>query len=669
MDIYKNYPVHKMKIKTAWNEFIKTGAVKEGSVREDVLESWKRSRDLGIDPYSEDLHFLDKFDLQKIITKNKLLINAAQPFLEHLFQVVIKEMDMTMFLTDRNGVVLVAIGEGEIWNYCNSIKAVAGSCFNECYTGTTAPSMALRKDTPYQLVVEEHYLQVAHVASCAAAPIHDVLGNLIGSICITCSYKTSQRHPHSLGMAVSAAKVIENDLQLSREMNNAFVANQYLSAAIDGMTAGLIILNEDDRIHHLNNAAVKIMGLRDKDLKKKEIGAVLDNKILLEALARRERLHDCEVLLNNSRKTSRCIVTMNPIVNSDSQKIGTLIILKEPKEVHRLVKRVVGLDARYNFSNIWGVSPSISKTIELSKKVAKSSSNIVICGESGTGKEMFAQSIHNFSPYAKGPFLGINCSAIPNDLIESELFGYEAGTFTGALNSGKPGRFELANGGTIFFDEVNAMSLDLQAKLLRVLEEKRFNRIGGKQSIKLDARIISASNKNLLDEVERGNFREDLYYRLNVVEIHVPPLRERREDIPVLIKNLVNEISSRLGKQVKGISEEAMFYLENQNWPGNVRQLRNWMERAINLADSNILTLNDFPKDIFTSKMNIHSSHPPYLNNSLSLSDIEREKILNVLKENSGNIALASKSLKIGRSTLYRKMEKYGFLVKKNISN
>jgi transcriptional regulator with PAS, ATPase and Fis domain len=276
---------------------------------------------------------------------------------------------------------------------------------------------------------------------------------------------------------------------------------------------------------------------------------------------------------------------------------------------------------------------------------------------------MLAQAIHNASDRAQGPFFALNCAAIPHDLIESELFGYEAGTFTGGVRGGRCGKLELAEGGTLFLDEVNGMSLSMQAKLLRVLEEKEFLRLGGSRYIPLDARIIAATNKELLTEVKEGSFRSDLYYRLNVLELRIPPLRERRGDIELLAQLFIQMVSRELDKRVEGITPDALEFLKHRSWNGNVRELKNWIERAVNLTRGPLVTRADFPPDLIGGE----TARPlttlsPSRDNS-SLPQMERETIQRVLSDCRGNVTVACRELGIGRTTLYRKLKKYGLRI------
>jgi transcriptional regulator with PAS, ATPase and Fis domain len=284
-------------------------------------------------------------------------------------------------------------------------------------------------------------------------------------------------------------------------------------------------------------------------------------------------------------------------------------------------------------------------------QVARGNSNVLISGESGTGKELFAHSIHNASLRRKEPFIKVNCSAIPAELAESELFGYEDGAFTGARRQGKPGKFELADGGTIFLDEIGDMPLLLQGKLLRVIQEKEVERVGGVKTRKVDARIIAATNRDLKRLVGEGTFREDLYFRINVIEFKIPPLRERKQDIQVLADHFIKKYNDRFTKRVKGITDEAVEALVRYDWPGNIRELENIIERMMNYIESGWIDLKDVPEEIRSPVMESTRTAQ-----SLALADIEQEAIRAALDEARGNKSKAARLLGISRSKLYEKL-------------
>ncbi len=302
--------------------------------------------------------------------------------------------------------------------------------------------------------------------------------------------------------------------------------------------------------------------------------------------------------------------------------------------------------------NLVGESDAIKKIIKQIEEVAPTDASVLITGESGTGKEVVARAIHFASPRRFEPLITVSCGALPEGLVESELFGYERGAFTGAFYK-KKGKFEAANGGTLFLDEIGELNQKMQVDLLRVLQEKEIMRIGSNKVIKVDFRVISATNRDLREMVEEGTFREDLYYRLNVFNIHIPPLRERVEDIPLLAEHFVNQFRRRMGKDVEGITPQALNKLIKYPWPGNVRELENAIERAFVISKGKYITTEDLS---FLDSNNAKFTTPP----ALSLSEIEKQHILNVLKECDYNISKAAKILDIDRTTLYNKMKKYG---------
>jgi DNA-binding NtrC family response regulator len=338
-----------------------------------------------------------------------------------------------------------------------------------------------------------------------------------------------------------------------------------------------------------------------------------------------------------------------------------------PQEISMLVSRILKLkklqsenvilrkkiSRKYRSHDIITKNPRVQEILALTQEIASLRSTVLICGESGTGKELVARAIHYSGARADKPFVTVSCAALTETLLESELFGHEKGSFTGADVQTR-GKFELANSGTIFLDEIGDISPKLQADLLRVLQERRFYRVGGTEEVSVDARVIAATNKNLAEEVRQGQFRDDLYYRLNVIEIRIPPLRERREDIPLLAEHFVQAISSELGKEIGGISGDALKVLIEYAWPGNVRELENVIERAIVTSHNGMLTENDFAwlqqRNGATQNWEVPD---------VPLAELERRAIIAVLERKRGNVKEAAVSLGIDRSTLYDKLKRY----------
>ncbi|PIP12376.1 MAG: Fis family transcriptional regulator [bacterium (Candidatus Stahlbacteria) CG08_land_8_20_14_0_20_40_26] len=376
-----------------------------------------------------------------------------------------------------------------------------------------------------------------------------------------------------------------------------------------------------------------------------------------------------------SKELPVVIITGYPTVDSAVQamKEGAYdYIVKpfNPEEIDLVIRNIIAhqnlvkeniylrqeLKRRYQFKDIIGKSRKMQEVLVLVKTVAKSNSTVLIQGESGTGKELIARAIHSTSPRSKCPFVAVSCAALPETLLESELFGHEKGAFTNAISLRK-GKFELADKGTLFLDEVGDMSQNTQADLLRVLEEREFRRIGGSELIKVDVRVISATNKELEKLVKEEKFREDLYYRLNVVCIQVPPLRERREDIPLLVEHFLTKYSIENKKGIEFIDEDALRLLMRYNWPGNVRELENVIERAVVVAKKDFIGPDELPPSVKGKPKEVLKSS--VADHNLSLQEIEKRHISQVLEATNWNIKEAANILKIDRTTLYNKIKKY----------
>jgi len=326
--------------------------------------------------------------------------------------------------------------------------------------------------------------------------------------------------------------------------------------------------------------------------------------------------------------------------------------LRHERQVNR--KLSLTLDRLEKISELLGRSPAMRRIAELILDVADTDSHILIGGESGTGKEVVARAIHQESKRSKGPFVVVNCAAYAETLLQSELFGHEKGAFTGAIRR-KPGRFEQAAGGTIFLDEIGEISLPTQVVLLRVIQDRRFERVGGEETLTAEARIIAATNRDLAQAMAMGTFREDLYWRLNVISINVPPLRERREDIPQLVNNFIDRFNQQLNKSIRGITREAMDMLFGHHWPGNVRELENAVERAVVLAKGDYIAPEDLPGQLRTRPEGVQDSGP-----ETDLNAMERDHVAAVLRQCNGNKLQAARMMRISRSTLYSKIRKHG---------
>lgn len=452
-----------------------------------------------------------------------------------------------------------------------------------------------------------------------------------------------------------------------RQFDDEIEASSLLNTVMEATNDAIVYVNKDGYIEMLSNPYAEFLGVDREEAVGKHVREVIENTRMDIVI----KTGIPEIAQVQEIKGKNMIATRIPVFVNDNV-VGAVgkVLFKNVDELNELYMKINNIEkelnlykdefkkvnkANYALDSIISLSKSMERLKELTKRAAKTNSNVLILGESGTGKELFAHAIHNNSRRIDSPFIRVNCGAIPYELLESELFGYEEGSFTGAKKGGKIGKFKAADGGTIFLDEIGDLPMNMQVKLLRVLQDKEIERIGSNFSEKIDVRVIAATNKDLEKMVSEGMFRLDLYYRLNVVSIKIPPLRERKEDIPILSKHLVDKISKGENIKVDKISDNTLEYLKNYDWPGNVRELENILERAINfLEDETIIKPEHLPPKItgMTRSKQMKSLRS-------ILEEVEKQSIIDSLIIANGNKTLAANSLDISRTSLYEKISKY----------
>ncbi|SDW93222.1 sigma 54-interacting transcriptional regulator [Tepidimicrobium xylanilyticum] len=450
--------------------------------------------------------------------------------------------------------------------------------------------------------------------------------------------------------------LLAGNLNYINTINRLTIQSQEIKEIIDGLDNGIICTDTMGKIKFINSKAEDYLQIKSYDLINKHVTNILpDLNGSLEAPASMET----RVTVKNKKKSF--IIKIIP-VKVKNKRVSSIIEIHKTTNMVRSAYRLIEGSSNITFDHIIGNSPNIIKAKNLAKEVAKGRSTVLLRGESGTGKELFARAIHNASDRKNFPFVAINCASIPDNLLESELFGYEGGAFTGASSQGQMGKLELAKGGTLFLDEIGDLPLHLQPKILRVLQEGTFMRLGGKELISVDFRLITATNRNLEGMIEKGEFREDLYYRLNVIPIYIPPLRERIEDIDKLSRYLLKKCCNRLGKEIKILSQEVKEAFYRYNWPGNVRELENVVEYLINVEKNKKISFESLPNSIKE-----HFNSPLLMvkkDNKLKdiLDNYEKELLRSYLEE-YGNTTEDKKKISsilgINLSTLYRKLNKY----------
>lgn len=591
------------RIYRSWEKFINNFEIEPYVIRPLVANSWHRSLRMKVDPQAalSELRLLSQHQVKKRIERRRKLIDAAMPFMSHLYNFV-KGSDTLVCLTDDHGMILDVLKDPVIHQRTKHLCHNIGSDWSEANAGTNAIGTSLFEKKPVQITAGEHYCKVLHSLTGSAAPIFSPEKEILGVLCIIGLYQNVQ--PHTLGMVVAAVKAVENQLVSRKASYELLIAYKKVTTSMEAMSDGLIAIEADQRITQLNSVAAKILQVNQEACIGKYVADVFGPDFpLLDVFTTGKEILDKEIFIETPGGGTRFTSTAKAIKDENGNVTGIIATLREIDTVRKLVNKMVGAQASLSFDDIIGNDPQLQALIQRAKRVARSSSTILLQGESGTGKEIFAQAIHNASGRRKGPFVVINCGAIPRELVESELFGYEDGAFTGAKRGGRPGKFELADGGTIFLDEIGDMPLDIQASLLRVLQERQVTRIGGQKTIPINTRVIAATNKNLNDEVDKGHFRLDLYYRLNVITFQLPGLRERPKDIAYLAQYFVDKISRRLGQEPPLITPEFYECLAGYHWPGNVRELENVIEQALHMVEADILVPDHLPARIYTPRL------------------------------------------------------------------
>jgi PAS domain S-box-containing protein len=638
-------------IKTSWENVVLKGLEPDGMVRPEILRSWRRCRDVGLDPFSKSAPpVLSGIELDILLERNKQLLDVSKPVMD-MIEISVRDTGFIFTLSEKEARVLVVRGDREILKMAEQNYYVPGCLRTVEHAGTNAIGLCLIERKPIQLTGTEHYKVSHHPWTCSSAPIFDNQGKIIGAI--TLSGRSTGRHRHTLALVSAAAETIETQLRERELIWEKQRLSSLLTRIFDSISDGLVAVDKKLSITRLNRTASEMLGLKGDSVVGRKLNEVIQAEdSLIRALKSREYFTGIETSFYCLQGQKSYICSVDPVRNNSGHILGALITLTEKRQMIGLAKRIGGNYAKYQFNDIKGNNSKLLKEKELAKIAARTNSRILIIGESGTGKELFAQAIHNYSKRKNEPFVAISCAAIPRDLIESELFGYRGGAFTGSRRDGQVGKFELANNGTLFLDEVNGLPLDLQSKLLRVLQQNEIMRLGDTRTTPVDVRVIAASNMDLMTEVESHNFREDFYYRLDVVEINIPPLRERMDDLALLINHIMERQCQEMNIRKPEVSDEVFKILNAYYWPGNVRELENSIERALLLSRGNTIQIVHLPDRL--------RNKPPFTGHrSISLMEGFKEMIVSTLDRCGGNVSLAAKELRIGRSTLYRKIKEF----------
>jgi transcriptional regulator of acetoin/glycerol metabolism len=629
-----------------WSKFVSKGDV--DCVPMYVRQSWERCREANVDPQKErNIMRIDQNSIRKRIDEHSDLHQLLQAHYKNV-EKYFSFLPLCIFFSDSDGYILSITGHEKALNLIRESQQteIIGSSIKERVIGTTAPGICLEERRFATVNAEEHYIRRIHWASCIATPVFDWEQNLLGCLDFTVTIKDAEKLKHLIPVLLNTANSIQFELSLKKKLEQIDLFHCYYRSTFDYSRSILILVDRRGRIIDLNRNAQEALNANSQCIKNKDVRSILSDKCDSEFLFKK---------FGESRsvrgRTSGLYYTESiPIFDRSGNEVAFLLKLEKEKP-STVIPGGVPYTARHTFESIIGTSPKMLNLVEKAKKAAKGGSNILIEGETGTGKELFAHAIHDESSYCGGPFVALNCAAIPTELIESELFGYEKGAFTGARQDGNPGKFELANGGTIFLDEIHAMDLSAQKKILRVIEDRQVTRIGGKYIIPLSIRIIVASSANLEEKIEGGFFIPALFYRLNVVRLSTPSLRERNEDIPSLVDYFIGEMNLKFNRSIRGVEPGVLEVMFRYSWPGNVRELRNCIESIFNFCVGEVIRLHDLEDIVpFESKKKAVAGR--------TMNDITKDLMIESLNR-FGNVREAANSLGIPKSTFYRKMKKF----------
>ncbi len=637
--------------KKLWEQFTQGQSVDFETLPKHVKNAWMLCKENNLNP--KDVPTPRRLSAEKLAslrTENALLIEIARPILD-MIKVSISDTKPIVILTAASNIILEVAGSESSLSPKEAYYNAPGIICDEKILGSRATTLAMRERKPLFLAGHEHFFEVFHESLCYAAPIFDHDKNIIASISIATSLK--HYHPHTMGMLAAAAENVASQLQKKDAEQKKQYLNSLVYSICNSLPEAVVALDEQHIIQYVNDIAGSIFMQTAASMLGKEIFSFIHSTStndLLRAISLRKQ-SNIPIYLESKGIENRHLCRVQPLDDAAGVTVGVTLFIASEKQLAKEVSKIGGNRSYYEFKDILGNSQQIQHCVQLAKKVAKKATRVLITGESGTGKELFAQAIHNASPRRAGPFVAISCASIPRDLVEAELFGYVAGAFTGANKGGAMGKFELAQDGTLFLDEINSLPMEAQGKILRALQQNEIVKVGGKSPIAVNAHVISATNMDLTELVEGKKFREDLLYRLNSVEIHIPPLRERKDDTEVLIRHFIARHAHAQNRRVR-ITAAWLGPMLNHSWQGNIRELENACEYAMILCEDNTLKETHLPPHFDTDCAQAKVSCE-------NMDDAYKKWLCNGLYACRGNLSSAASKLGISRGTLYRKMKKY----------
>ncbi|MFL5411665.1 MAG: sigma-54-dependent Fis family transcriptional regulator [Myxococcales bacterium] len=668
-------------IDALWQAWLDEG-VEPSGLAEEISRSWRRVRDAyGIDPALKHIpHVLQKHELDERLRRSEFL-RLARPVLED-FATRLGLSDHVLSSFDAEGVMLSIDGNAKTIERIAEIDFRPGASWAEDSAGTNGPGTALAERRPVEVFASEHYVAAWQPWTCAAAPIFAPGDPLpIGVIDLTGPWEVQRRS--ALVIVKAIARAVEERVRAAAMVRAEVVRHTFRAAR--GAGDALVAVDARGRVIAQNEAAQRRLLVEKGELPR----ATREDLFRMFSSSQCARPAEVPISLAEARGATVCPVLYDDVV------VGGIVRVPSLRKDPSAQRSPAAHPTRYDFGRILGSSATLRKAIDLARTAASNTLPVVLGGESGTGKELFAHAIHASSLRSSGPFVVVHCGAIPSQLVEAELFGYEPGTFTGGRSQGNPGRFEDADGGTLFLDEVSELAPAAQTALLRVLQEKEIVRLGGSAPRQVDVRIVAASNKPLDEEIRKGRFRRDLYYRLNVLAVPIPALRERVEDVEFLALSFLEEAEQAVGRSGLSLSAAALAALRTHSWPGNVRELRNVILRAAATCSHQEILPEDITLDKGTTGGVEPEDDPPSVRSGLracatgdagearssaypvtppvfdpearkrptlrdTVDESERQALLGALEQCGWNFVRTAEALGISRMTLYRRLARFG---------
>ena len=607
------------------------------AINERVTRSWRRSMAAGLAPFHP--HAPDNLphpELRRVLALHRDLLGHSQPVMEYLFEQVRHSHSMVV-LANRHGVLMHTLGDADFLGKAERVALLAGASWHEEQRGTNAIGTALAESCGIEIHGPEHYMARNDFLTCAAAPILSATGELLGILDISGDQRS--HHPHTLGLVNTAARMIENRLLASHSPHLVRLHLHRQPEGIGTLAEGIVALSEDGWIMGANRQGLELLGLATSDIGATPITRVLDTR--LDALLARSQQRPHEPVALHRRSGEPLFAQVQAPLRQKT--------LPSPAPAAATLAPADALQQLDTGDTAWRLAA------DKARRVVGKSIPLLLCGESGVGKELFAQAVHDSSPRRHRPLVAINCAAIPEHLIEAELFGYSPGAFTGARKEGSPGRIREADGGTLFLDEIGDMPLLMQTRLLRVLQERQVTPLGSGQPVKVDFALICATHQPLREAAEDGRFRSDLYYRINGLTLTLPPLRAR-SDFDALTTRLLHTLGAAPGVR---LAPEVQTRLAAYPWPGNLRQYASALRTALALLDAGELVVDwqHLPDDLVDAvRRSPATPAPQAVAGEKKLADISRAAIQQAVQDSRGNLSAAARQLGISRQTLYRKL-------------